>query len=392
MSDSFAGTYYDGVDGRTHAVLLRRVGGAHYAIEGEGVARSGSIASLGVTPRLARIARTIEFGDGARLLLAHDAPIDAWFPKAGAFEAFVDRLERHAYAIAVAVFVCATTLVVGALWGVPKAADAVAFRVPPEAERTLGDEVLEQLDRFGLKETALDEDRRDALAARFAALAGKNAGDYRLEFRSAPGIGANAFAIPGGTVVVTDQLVAALDDDREFDAVVAHEIGHQRRRHALRQTLRGSAVAIVAAFFAGDVSSAGAIVVAVPTFLLTSHYSREFEDEADRYAFELLAQHEESPHWFAEAMRRLEAAHPAHRRGLSPYVSTHPDTSERIDAADAAASAFATAHPELCPNGNCPGEEGAGDADDSGCEDCDDDEASARLDCGKDAKDPLAAR
>ena len=225
------------------------------------------------------------------------------------------------------------------------------------------------------------------LDERFRSLASESANDYRVEFRNAPGIGANAFAIPGGTVVVTDQLIDALDDDREFDAVVAHEIGHQRQRHALRQTLRGSAVAIVAAFFAGDVSSAGAIVIAVPTFLLTSHYSRGFEDEADRYAFDLLSAHEESPHWFAEAMRRLEAAHGAHRRGISAYVSTHPDTADRIDAADAAALAFAAAHPQLCPNGVCPGEEG-GESDEPDCDDCDDDEAppagSARLDCGKD--------
>lgn len=357
MSDAFAGTYYDGIEGRSHAVVLRRVGGSHYAIEGDGVARSGSIASLRITPRLARVARTIEFGDGARLLLAHSAPIDAWFPNASRMEALVDRLERHAYAIAIAVFVCVTTLAVGAFWGIPKAADAVAFRIPPEAERSLGDQVLEQIDAFGVKPTTLDVDRRAVLVRRFEVLAGEHAHDYRVEFRSAPGIGANAFAIPGGTVVVTDQLIAALDDDREFDAVVAHEIGHQRRRHALRQTLRGSAVAIVAAFFAGDVSSTGAIVVAVPTFLLTSHYSREFEDEADRYAFELLSQREESPHWFAEAMRRLEAAHPEHRRGLSSYVSTHPDTEQRIDEADAAALAFANTHPDLCPNGVCPGEE-----------------------------------
>jgi Zn-dependent protease with chaperone function len=391
MSDAFAGTYYDGVIGRAHAVELRRVGAAHYVLAGDGVERSGTIASLRITPRLGRVARTIEFGSGARLLLAHDAPIDAWFARAGRLEALVDRLERHAYAIAAAVFVCVTTLVAGALWGIPKAADAVAFRVPPEAERSLGDEVLEQLERFGLKPTTLDADRRAALAARFDALSRASGGEYRLEFRNAPGIGANAFAIPGGTVVVTDELVAALDDNREFDAVVAHEIGHQRRRHALRQTLRGSAVAIVAAFFAGDVSSAGAIVIAVPTFLLTSHYSREFEDEADHYAFDLLSQHEESPHWFAEAMRRLEAAHPAHRRGVSSYVSSHPDTLDRIDAADAAAAAFATAHPDLCPNGVCPGEE-SDDPDDPDCEDCDtDDEApaasTARLDCGKDGSE-----
>jgi Zn-dependent protease with chaperone function len=391
MSDAFAGTYYDGAIGRAHAVELRGVGSVHYALVGDGVERSGPIASLRITPRLGRVARTIEFGDGARVLLAHDAPIDAWFPRAGRMEAFVDRLERHAHAIAAAVFVCVTALAVGAFWGIPKAADAVAFRVPPEAERTLGNEVLEQLDQFGLKPTTLDADRRAALAARFAALGHDGAVEYRIEFRNAPGIGANAFALPGGTVVVTDQLIVALDDDREFDAVVAHEIGHQRRRHALRQTLRGSAVAIVAAFFAGDVSSAGAIVIAVPTFLLTSHYSREFEDEADRYAFDLLSKHEESPHWFAEAMRRLEAAQPAHRRGVSSYVSTHPNTLNRIDAADAAARSFATAHPELCPHGVCPGEE-ADDPDDPDCDDCETDDeapaaAPARLDCAKDGSE-----
>ena len=77
MSERFPGTYYDGVGGRAHAVELRRVGTSHYAIEGDGVVRGGALSTLAVTPRLARVARTIEFGDGARLLLTHDAPIDA---------------------------------------------------------------------------------------------------------------------------------------------------------------------------------------------------------------------------------------------------------------------------------------------------------------------------
>ena len=77
MSERFAGIWYDGVDARTYAVELRRVGASHYALEGDGISRSGTVASLAITPRLARVARTIEFADGARLLLAHDAPIDA---------------------------------------------------------------------------------------------------------------------------------------------------------------------------------------------------------------------------------------------------------------------------------------------------------------------------
>jgi Zn-dependent protease with chaperone function len=385
MSDRFAGTYYDGISGRAHAVELRRVGTAHYAIEGDGVARGGALAMLRITPRLARVARTIELKDGARVLVAHDAAMDDWFPQQGRFEAAIDRLEHHAYVVGAAILVCLATLTAGAIWGVPRAADAIALHIPAGVERTLGEEVLENLDRLGLKQTTLDADRRAALVKRFDALAADAGGTYSLVFRDAPGVGANAFAIPGGTVVVTDQLVRKLDEPREFDAVVAHEIGHQQRRHALRQTLRGSMVAIVAAFFAGDVSSAGTVVVAVPTFLLTSHYSREFEDEADRYAFDLLARHGESPHWFAEAMRVLQSEHPARGRSRVAYLSSHPDTADRIAEADDAATKFAAAHPDLCPNGVCPGEEPEANSD---CDDCGDDEDDAaspqQLECKKD--------
>ncbi|HKE49310.1 MAG TPA: M48 family metallopeptidase [Rhodanobacteraceae bacterium] len=382
MTDTFAGTYYDGTGGAAHAVALRRVGLAHYAVEGEGVHRGGSIASLRITPRLARIARTVEFPDGARLLVAHDAAIDAWFPRQGRLEALVDRMEHHAQVVAVAIVICAASLGAGGFWGVPWLSDRIADAVPVEVEKTLGGEVLENLDELGLKASTLAADRRDALATRFRKLAHDAGGDdYRLEFRDAKSIGPNAFAIPGGTVVVTDQLVKLLGDDREFDAVVAHEIGHQRNRHALRQTLRGSFVAIVAALFTGDVSSAGAVVVAVPTFLLHSHYSRAFEEEADRYAFDLLARENESPHWFAAAMNVLEKTRPERGHRMS-YLSSHPSTGDRILAAENAAQVFAAAHPDLCPNGVCPGEE------ETECEDCNDDDespptSSENLSCSK---------
>jgi Zn-dependent protease with chaperone function len=382
MSERFAATYYDGLSGRAHAVELRRVGTGHFAIEGDGIVRGGSLSALVVSPRLARVARTIELPDGARVLVAHDAAIDGWFPQQGRFEALIDRLERHAQVVGAAIFVCVATLAVGAIWGVPRAADAIALKIPPSVEQALGAEVLENLDRFGLQPSTLPAARREALVERFDKLGAEAGSHYVLAFRNAPGIGANAFAIPGGTVVVTDQLVRKLGDDREFDAVVAHEIGHQQRRHALRQTLRGSMVAIVAAFFAGDVSSAGTVVVAVPTFLLTSHYSREFEDEADRYAFDLLAKHGESPHWFAEAMRILQAEHPTRGRSRVAYLSSHPDTDDRITEAEDAAARFAAAHPDLCPDGVCPGE---ADDDDSECDDCDDedegDSAASNLSC-----------
>jgi len=354
--EPLAGTYFDGRDGRAHAVVLRRIGSAHFLMQGDGLQRSGALRSVVLTPRLARIVRTLEFADGARLQLPDDAPIDAWFARQDRLQALVDRLERHAHAVAAAILVCAGSLAFGAIWGVPWIADRIATHIPAGVEHALGEQVLASLDRFGVKASALEPARRDELAARFGMLARglDGAADYRVEFRDAPGIGANAFALPGGTIVVTDQLMALFCDDREFDAVVAHEIGHEQHHHTLRQTLRGSMIAIVAALFAGDVSSAGAVVVAVPTFLLDSHYSREFEDEADHFALDLLVKHEETPYWFAAAMRSLQAKHPD--TGELAYLASHPPTPQRIALADEAASAYAKQRPLSCPNGVCEGE------------------------------------
>jgi predicted Zn-dependent protease len=212
--------------------------------------------------------------------------------------------------------------------------------------------VLAQLDRFaGLAPSSLDMERQSGLLERFAALKADMPGaeNHRLLFRNAAGIGPNALALPGGTVIITDQLVSLVNDDREIDAVLAHELGHQQQHHALRQTLRSSFVIVIAAMFAGDVSSASAVVVAVPTFLLQGHYSREFESEADAFALRTLAEKGTSPAWFAQAMRTLEAfvSDQGESDDSPGYLSSHPQTRERIDEAEFAGEKFAIEHPEL---------------------------------------------
>jgi len=161
-------------------------------------------------------------------------------------------------------------------------------------------------------------------------------------FYKAPAIGANAFALPGGTIVVTDDLVDLIADDDvnedEFLAIVAHEVGHQQYHHVMRSVLQQSVVAIVAAFFVGDVGSASTIVITIPAFLLQNHYSRGFEQQADDYAFGALAAHGISPRVFANVMRKLEKQSPD-AEDMS-YLSSHPLTAERIARAEAAADAF----------------------------------------------------
>lgn len=340
------GSYFDGRDGRRHAVDVDLAHG-RLRLRGDRIERDEPLDALTITPRLARTLRTIAFPDGARLQLADAACLAVWFPHRNRLEALVDRLERYYQAVALAIVVCLGALVAGYLWGIPWLADRIATHLPARVEAALGDQVLALLDRTDLDASALDVGRRTELADRFAVLAAglPDGADYRIVFRSAPSIGPNAFALPGGTVVVTDELVELFADDRQLDAVLAHELGHQAGRHALRQALRGSFIAIAAAFFAGDVSSASAVVVAVPTVLLQNRYSRQFEDEADRFAYAHLAGHALSPSWLGAALGQLETDLPDD--ASLAWMSSHPATAARIAAADAAGADFVARHPEL---------------------------------------------
>lgn len=340
------GRYFDGRDGRRHAVDVE-VAHGRLRVRGDGIDRDEPLAALTITPRLARTLRTIAFPDGARLQVPDAACLEVWFPHRNRLEALVDRLERYYQAVALAIVVCLGALVAGYLWGIPWLADRIATHLPARVEAALGDQVLALLDRTDLDASALDPGRQAELSDRFATLAAglPDGAAVRVVFRGAPSIGPNAFALPGGTVVVTDELVELFADDRQLDAVLAHELGHQVGRHALRQALRSSFIAIAAAFFAGDVSSASAVVVAVPTVLLQNRYSRQFEDEADRFAYAHLAAHALSPSWLGAALGQLDADLPDD--ASLAWMSSHPATAARIAAADAAGADFVARHPEL---------------------------------------------
>lgn len=346
--NAFSAHWFDGLTSRMHAVTVSRADDGQVHVSGEGVERREPLAGLRISPRLGRTPRTIVFADGARVLVADHPMLDAWFPAEDRLQRLVDRLERHAHVVAASIVLCVASLVVAVVWGIPWAADRIAEQIPAGVEAKLGEGVLEQLDqRFGFEPSGLEATREAVLRERFSrVVAASGIGTtQRLEFRHAESVGANALALPGGTIVVTDELINAFEDDRAFDAVIAHELGHQQHRHALRQTLRSSFVIILGAFFAGDVSAASSVVIGVPTFLLQSHYSRGFEEESDRFAFATLESLGESPAWFAEAMRGLSAAHDDTGDEVT-YLSSHPSNDERIDAAEAAGAAFLERHPE----------------------------------------------
>jgi predicted Zn-dependent protease len=148
--------------------------------------------------------------------------------------------------------------------------------------------------------------------------------DPRREFRftvvAAPV--ANAFALPGGFVFITEPLIELCGCDRdEIAFLLGHEMSHILRGHAKDQLTASALLNAVAARLNG----AGPML----RELLNKGYSRELELEADREGARLAAAAGFDPRGAVCALRRLDHASTANR-GLAEYFSSHPPFEERI--------------------------------------------------------------
>lgn len=333
---SVSATYHDGRTSVPQPVTVRVADGLLH-VEGSGVATAFPMARVRLEPRLGDLSRRLDLPDGASCLVPADFELPGPAAAPERLERWVNEAEiRWAPAI-----VAAIAIVVG-LWaaivyGVPAAANVVARRISPSVERSMGAQALATLDRMAMQPSTLPADRQRQLAARFDALARLAGADgpLTLLFRASPAVGPNAFALPGGTIVLLDELVAEAATDDEILAVLAHEVGHVTERHTLRHVLQTSAVGVLAAAVVGDVVSATSYAVAaVPTFLLDARYSRAFEVEADAVGFALLDRAGIERSHFVRFLDRLEQKSGG-GTSLPGWVSTHPATDERARAAGA---------------------------------------------------------
>ncbi|MBL8309206.1 MAG: M48 family metallopeptidase [Burkholderiales bacterium] len=313
---SVAAVWFDGKSSRRHPARLWRVGdelllraAGDATVEGttdELPLAHAALAEVRVGSRIGDAPYPITFPGGGVALCADHAATDRLLGLGVAHDT-VSRLERASMLVAVAL-----AGLVAALWFayqhlIPAATDFAAQRIPRETERHLGDVALKAMDRYGFKPSLLAESQQEKIRAdfdRLAAAAGMR-GQATLLFRKQS---MNAFALPGGTVVLTDELVRALGDDHDaLLAVLAHELGHQAHRDTLRHLISGSLTAVLVGAVTGDVSGVAAISTAVPSIASTLRFSRAIEAEADSYAFDLLRQTGHSPAAFARAMERMRA-------------------------------------------------------------------------------------
>jgi len=324
--------YYDGRSARAQEVTLRFDATGHLEILGRERLPRYAVHELKISARVGDTPRGIALPDGGKCETEANDAVDAVLASRGEqpYARLLHRLESVWPYIAL-LFVLTAGVVWGVVnYGVPEIARRAAFSMPVSADRALAQNTLELLDGRIFAPSKLETERQSALKTRFADMVREVDSRYRfrLELRSSAVTGPNAFALPDGTIVVTDALVRLAQRDEELLAVLAHEIGHVVHRHALRSVLQNSAVALLVAFALGDVLSVTSLAGALPTLMVEAKFSRDFEREADQYALEFLRARRIPLHHGAAILKRLAARDGDLPAGLA-YLSSHPGIEER---------------------------------------------------------------
>ena len=320
--------FFDGKTSQRHEVSVFIAGGK-LKVVGRDVNEEFDARGVRRSLRIANTPRWLYLPGGGACVTQDNEAVDR-MTRDRQYEILLHRWEsRPAYAVV------AIAMVIAGLWllidrVLPVAVNEIALRIPVDAEAALGRESLAGMEQYFLQPSKLPEARQARLRTRFEAMT-RAAGEgvpYRLEFRSSPVIGANAFALPSGIIVMTDELVKLARNDPEVLGVLAHELGHVRHRHTMRRLLESSATALIIAGVTGDIASTTSLAAAAPTLLLQTKYSREHEREADAFAIELMGKSGVEPRHFAAILARLEGEAPR-RGGLPGFLSSHPPTEER---------------------------------------------------------------
>jgi predicted Zn-dependent protease len=232
----------------------------------------------------------------------------------------------------------------------PRMADTLASLIPIEREVAFGRAVVSQMEsalgavNMGELDCTSPKGLRalDKLSARLSDGAGLQ---YALEMRVFNHEMINAFAAPGGQVVIMRGLLEAASGPDALAAVLAHEIGHVEARDATRHALRAAGSAGLLSMVLGDVTG-GAAAVLLGERVLRASYTRDAEAEADLFALAMLNRAAVSSTGMADffdGLARIEAGTTA----LPGYFSTHPASTGRAARARDNAAAQAQTRPVL---------------------------------------------
>lgn len=329
------GRYFDGETARTHEVEIE-VSAGHLAFAANGAVSRWTVGGLR-SEQTGGIVRLSHDGEPGRLLVSR-----ADWSASGLASSRPALLARGEARLIAGLALFGAAIVAVVFIGVPAASGPLARATPAKLERQMGDNFDAQLSYAFPACMARDTQRvlRD-FGDRLEGAPGSQI-DIRVRAVEAPF--ANAFALPGGAVLVTDDLIALAETPDELAAVIAHEAAHVKQRHVMKSVWRSLGVGLILDAFVGGGTGAGQQAVLLAGNFTELSYSRDTEVEADRVGRAMLHARGLSSKGMAPFFERLAAKDESEDSALvKELVSSHPSSLRRASLSRADAKPGAAA-------------------------------------------------
>jgi len=328
------GTLYNKGKSTPHTATLYYFDNGDIIIETESATKKSHISYLTISPRVANTQRHIIFPDGDMFTAPDNNAVDAMIVKIhpqqkNTIQSLLYYLESHVPAIMTLIAVSITALFIFIKFIFPTIVTHIAFSIPASTLHIISEKTVDYLDYQFFTQTQLPKTRINTIHAQFKeftdTIPEKNNYTFTLYFRHSTFIGPNAFALPDGTFIITDDFVKLIHHKHELFTILAHETAHVVYRHGVRNILLNSGLFVIAIAIFGDVVST--TTIGLPLMLIYNGYSREFERQADSFAIDYCKKNHISGKHFVNLYKRLQQKAPANVPSL---LSTHPSDEERL--------------------------------------------------------------
>ena len=288
---------------------------------------------LQIKDKLGSIPREIVLRERGLLSLDPTAEIDDWLAT-NQKNNVIAKLESSRPLVLLSLVLVPAFLYCFFKYLIPSAAVHFAEYVPDTAVKIASNHTLISMDKIILDESKLSEEVQQTFINQWQeTLAKLNLSDhgYNLNFRYSEKMGANAFALPDGTVVVTDALITLIDHDADLlRAILLHEIGHVEHKHSMRLIAETLATSLAIDYFFGDLGGVLEVFAGLSNTIVQNQFSQKLEWEADEFALVQLQALGLDKESFAQAMEKLAETLPE-GSNLDALMQSHPLMKDRIE-------------------------------------------------------------
>ncbi len=205
---------------------------------------------------------------------------------------------------------------------VPWLSQKLASKVSIKTEKQLGDAVY---DALGLADRE-DSAKTYVLNELFTAMDVPTA--YNIKITVVNDNTVNAFALPGGRIVVYSALLKEITTYPELAALLSHEFTHINNKHSTKRIFRQLGSKVFLGLLFGRFGSVTNVVVNHADNLKSLKYSRSLEKEADINGLEILTKRKIDPNGFVDLFYHLEESAPGNP--MPEFLGSHPDVAKRI--------------------------------------------------------------